>query len=311
MFGYIRTDTPELRVRENEYYRAVYCGLCRAQGKCTGQCSRFTLSYDMAFLALVRMAVCGTRPDLDRKRCIAHPLRKRSFVKRNDQLDICAYTSALLTLGKLKDDLADERGTKKLRARLMMPYASYIRKKAYRHGEKSCGLSLSELEKTVSQKLSELSRIESERRASVDTPAEIFGELMADIAAFGLDGERERLMRSIGKHLGKWVYITDAADDAEEDREKGRYNPFLCLYDGQLPGDDEKKQISDALRLELAAAIPAFDLIDYDGRADMEGIINNVLYLGMPGVADKILFGDKRGNCKKKKANKPDREKTA
>ena len=50
MFGYIRTDTPELRVRENEYYKAVYCGMCRAQGKCTGQCSRMTLSYDMVFL---------------------------------------------------------------------------------------------------------------------------------------------------------------------------------------------------------------------------------------------------------------------
>ena len=54
MFGYIRTDVPEMRVRENEYYRAVYCGLCRAQGKCTGQCSRFTLNYDIVFLALLR-----------------------------------------------------------------------------------------------------------------------------------------------------------------------------------------------------------------------------------------------------------------
>ena len=64
MFGYIRTDTPELRVRENEYYKAVYCGMCRAQGKCTGQCSRLTLSYDMVFLALLRLAVSGENPTL-------------------------------------------------------------------------------------------------------------------------------------------------------------------------------------------------------------------------------------------------------
>ena len=68
MFGYIRTDTPELRVKENEYYKAVYCGLCRAQGKCTGQCSRMTLSYDMAFLALLRLAVNKDSPIIKKGR---------------------------------------------------------------------------------------------------------------------------------------------------------------------------------------------------------------------------------------------------
>ena len=52
MFGYIRPFYSELRIREYHYYRGVYCGLCRAQGRCTGQCSRMTLSYDFAFLAL-------------------------------------------------------------------------------------------------------------------------------------------------------------------------------------------------------------------------------------------------------------------
>ena len=54
MFGYIKPLTPELRIREHECYRAYYCGLCRAMGKCTGQCSRMTLSYDFVFLAAVR-----------------------------------------------------------------------------------------------------------------------------------------------------------------------------------------------------------------------------------------------------------------
>ena len=64
MFGYIRTDVSEMRVRENEYYRAVYCGLCRSQGKCTGQCSRFTLNYDIVFLALLRLAVNGEKIEI-------------------------------------------------------------------------------------------------------------------------------------------------------------------------------------------------------------------------------------------------------
>ena len=105
MFGYIRTDTPELRVRENEYYRAVYCGLCRAQGKCTGQCSRMTLSYDIAFLALLRIAIEGKPIELRRGRCIAHPIRARKYVARCAPLDYCAYAAAILTYGKTVDEI--------------------------------------------------------------------------------------------------------------------------------------------------------------------------------------------------------------
>ena len=56
MFGYVKACPPQLRLCEWEAYRGVYCGLCRAQGSCTGQCSRLTLRYDFAFMALVRTA---------------------------------------------------------------------------------------------------------------------------------------------------------------------------------------------------------------------------------------------------------------
>ena len=112
MFGYIRTDVPELRVRENEYYRAVYCGLCRAQGKCTGQCSRMTLSYDMTFLALLRLAISKETPEIKSGRCLAHPFKKRAYVADCDALSYCAYASALLFYGKTVDDILDEKGRK-------------------------------------------------------------------------------------------------------------------------------------------------------------------------------------------------------
>ena len=75
MYGYVRTHAPELKVREQEYYRAVYCGLCRTMGKCTGQCSRMTLSYDFTYFALVRMALTGSFPAIKARRCLAHPFR--------------------------------------------------------------------------------------------------------------------------------------------------------------------------------------------------------------------------------------------
>ena len=130
MFGYVKVHRPELKVKENEYYRALYCGLCREMGRCTGQCSRAALSYDLTFFSLVRMAIAGTVPELARKTCIAHPLKKRTFVRSNPELEFSACVSAILTYHKVHDDLCDEKGFKRARARLLLPFASSARKRA-------------------------------------------------------------------------------------------------------------------------------------------------------------------------------------
>ena len=228
MFGYIRAHRPELKLREDEYYRALYCGLCRTMGKCTGQCSRLTLSYDFTFLALVRMALSGERAEFKKRRCVVHPLRKRNMASPSPELEYCAAAAAILGYYKLADDKNDERGAKRLRAKLLKPAFSSFKKRALRikftRGE------LAELEKKIVKSLDELSSLEKQRLASVDRPADIFGQLMADLLSFGFEGNEERIATRIGRHIGRWIYIIDAADDFDEDVKKSRYNPFSCLY---------------------------------------------------------------------------------
>lgn len=281
MFGYIRTDTPEMRVRENEYYRAVYCGLCRSQGKCTGQCSRMALSYDMVFLALLRLAISDEIPEIKWGRCIAHPLKRRAYLANCDTLSYCSYAYALLVYGKIKDDISDERGKKRLKAKLIKPLASQMRKKAL----KSYAL----LDEKINNNLKRLAETESKNLSSVDIPADCFGDILADILSFGLDGDNEIIMRNIGKHVGRWIYIVDACDDLADDVKKERFNPLICLYGNENLSDDVKHDISNSLKLELLAAEPAFDLIDFSDRATIEGIVRNIIYRGMPDVADRIL----------------------
>ena len=280
MFGYIRTDVPEMRVRENEYYRAVYCGLCRSQGKCTGQCSRFTLNYDMVFLALLRIALEGKQVEIKRGRCIAHPFKKRAYVTHCEPLAYCAYAAAILTHGKVADDLVDEKGFKRFKASLIKPFTSHMRKKALKK--------YAELDERVSSGLKRLSEIEAEGLASVDVPADAFGEILADILSYGLEGTDEKIMRNIGRHVGRWIYIIDAADDLDEDIKKNRFNAFAKLYGGRI-SDDERESVANSLRLELLAAEPAFDLIDYNELYDIEAIIGNIIYLGMPSTAERVL----------------------
>jgi len=280
MFGYIRTDTPEMRVRENEYYRAVYCGLCRSQGKCTGQCSRFTLNYDFVFLALLRLAIAGEQPQIKKGRCMAHPLRKRAYIAHCEPLAYCAHAAAILTYGKIIDDLHDEKGTARLKAQLARPLAAGMRRKALKQ--------YSELDKLVSDGLKKLSMIESQRLASVDIPADAFGEILADIVSYGLEGNDKKIMRKIGKHIGRWIYIVDAADDLQEDIKRQRFNAFACLYNGTIP-DEDRETVANSLRLELLAAEPAFDLIEYNELYDIEAIVSNIIYRGMPNTAEKVL----------------------
>ncbi len=285
MYGYIRAYAPELRVREQTYYRAVYCGLCRTMGKCTGQCSRMTLSYDMTFFALVRMALAGERVTIRRRRCAAHPTRRAPMVEPNDTLRLCAYLSVVLAYHKVCDDCLDETGMKKTAATLVSPYLASLRRRARRRGHAG-------IDDRVAAAMRALSALEKSRPMSVDEPAELFGGLMATLLSVGLTGDQARLATVIGRHVGRWIYILDAVDDFEEDVRRGRYNPFACLYRDptmtSIPRD-RREAIRASLMSDLAELERAFDLLDTTDCPDIGGILSNILYEALPREANRIL----------------------
>ncbi len=285
MYGYVRIYAPELKVREQEYYRAVYCGLCRTMGKCTGQCSRATLSYDMTFFALVRMALEGETITVRPRRCMAHPTRRRPMVEPNDTLRMCACFSAILAYHKLRDDRADEVGLKRTAATLAGPYLSSLRRRARRKG-------YADADDCVRAAMHALAQLEHRRPMSVDEPADLFGELMAALLSHGLADDRARLANAIGRHIGRWIYILDAADDFEEDVRRERYNPFACLYrdpDLKTLPRDKRESIRLSLLGELAGLERAFDLLDTAENRDLRGILSNILYEALPRETDRIL----------------------
>ena len=287
MFGYVRPYVPDMRVRENEMYRAMYCGLCRSMGKCTGCASRLTLSYDFVFLAAVRTALEGCPVKLTLRRCGVHPLKKRPSVERNSALSYSAACAAVLNRAKLLDDINDGRGLKKLSRRLLMPEANHAEKLAMRFGVCRDG---------VYESLSALSELEKQGCPSADTVAEVFGELLGNVFSYGLEGASARIAKTVGRGVGKFIYIADAIEDREKDLKSGNYNPFNLS-----PASDEA--ISSAVRLELGSAAAAAELIDFSACPEIGEIIRNILYEGMPKCADDII--DKCRN--KKKGLKNDR----
>ncbi len=289
LFGYIRVYRPELKVKENEYYRALYCGLCREMGRCTGQCSRASLSYDLAFFSIVRMALSGTAPTLARKRCIAHPFKRRTFVTSNGEIRFSACVSAMLTYHKVRDDLHDERGFRRFAARLALPFATTARRRAKKKYPNA--------DTVVELHINRLSLLEKNGCQSADEVAAVFGEMMGMLLAFGYEGSVQKIAHSIGLHVGKWTYLIDAADDLEKDAGSGAFNPMLRVFPNAKLTQEQKDELFSALLLELSDAEAAIDLID-NGCPDAEtaaitdAIIKNILYLGMPNVQRSAIYKD-------------------
>lgn len=287
MYGYVRTHTPELKVREQEYYRAIYCGLCRTMGQCTGQCSRLALSYDFTFLALIRLALEGKDVEISPRRCILHPMKKKPMADPNEPLSFCAYASAILAFYKIMDDRGDEHGHRKFKAVAATPYVKAIRRRALKAGYR-------ELDESVKATMSAIKQLEDERVPSVDRPADLFGELTSQLLTYGLTGDPARVGRTLGRHLGRWIYLVDAIDDYEEDKAQKRYNPFDCLWQGGEMTPERRQGLSAALMTELVGVEAALDLCD-PGNTDTSnlwGAVRNILYLGMPATAHKVLYPD-------------------
>ncbi len=283
MFGYIKPVAAELKVKEYELYRAVYCGLCAALGRNTTCISRLSLSYDFVFLAVVRMALFSEKGKIEKRRCFAHPTKKRAVLTGADQLDYCARISSVLTYHKLCDDINDDRGAKKLVSYLLLPVASLIRKRAKMEDS---------AEEFIKEKLSCLSRLEKENCASLDRAAEPFGELMAYVCSYGFTegSSKYRIAYEIGRHIGRFIYIIDAIDDLKADIKSGAYNPFSAMYsDPQAELERGIQMLENALTMELMGVEAAAELIDFSAVPEYGEIIRNIIYLGLPGIVSEIL----------------------
>ena len=296
MFGYVRPYEPELKVREAEYYRAVYCGLCRSMKKHLGATSPVTLSYDMAFLALCRMCATGETPGMSRRRCVK--LKKRPMADDCDALAYSASVSALLLDRKLSDDIADEDGMRRLRARMMSSFARrYLRRANVDVDLTGC----------VDGALLRLYELEKSADATVSDCAAAFGDALSAVFAHGLDGGARRIMAEIGRSVGRFVYIIDEVDDMDRDVDAGRRNRIAELYPRPWT-ESTKDAVTAAMCLELERAINAAELFD-GGNETARSVVINILSMGMKSEAGRVSASrlDKdRETAKKQRGNAVD-----
>ena len=272
MFGYVRPFKPELKIKEFEWFRAAYCGVCNALSARYGFWARMTLHYDFAFLALVlqeKQAQCAGC------RCPAHPFRKRCAFVVDEACAAAADAGILMACGKWEDTILDEGFWRSLPARffLLLFWRKFRKAKERRPAFYA----------SLREGLRALHALEEENAASLDRPADAFARVLEALAPEG-DRARAQLLY----HVGRCLYIIDAADDYPRDSERKRYNAVKSRFalDGKPLSDEVCESLRQTLALSCNQALLALQLLP---ETQGTSVLENILGLGLPDVFENVL----------------------
>lgn len=261
MFGYVYIDQPEIRFKDFYRYRSYYCGLCRELGQRHGLLARLSLGYDLTFLALLLDGLYDDETEEREFRCPAHPLKKRQ-IRNNIYTEYASDMNLLLTWYKCMDDWVDE---KKLLRRI---YAAMMRRRVQKIEARY------PRQAAVIRREMEAQQVyEASGEKHLDTAAGFSGRMIAELFAMKED-TWEKPLRDIGFYLGKFIYILDAYEDVEADRQHRLYNPLEELYNEP----DFDRQVEQALMLMISAGTEAFEYLPVDENLE---ILRNILYSGV------------------------------
>ena len=274
MFGYIKFDKDELKVKEYNLFKAYYCGVCRVLKSQYRFPAHYFLSYDVTFLSILLTSIQDGETECRPIRCMANPLIKRPAVKENEALLYVAAVNVLLGWFKLKDDWQDNRF---LRSLILMPLMVRKRNKAKKQ--------YPNLYEDIRSSLQKLSDLEKQNCPEPDAVAATFGELMAKIFDAPLVGNtnKQRILSHAGFLLGRLIYLLDAWSDQEEDQKKNAYNPFL------LANAFSKEEFLLSIDYTLSELSNTLTLLEPTRH---QAIIENIIYLGLKKTVDSV-FEDK------------------
>lgn len=268
MFGYVNINKAELKMKDYYKYKAYYCGLCKTLKEKYGRFGQMTLSYDMTFLILLLTSLYESKTIREQSRCLVHPINKHDTLC-NDITEYVADMNIALTYHHLMDDWMDEKSMAGLAGAGVLK-RDY--RKICRNYPKKC--------QVISECLGQLQECEKQKEQNLDLVSRCFGELMSELFAYQSDIWDQGLRR-MGFFLGKFIYILDAYDDIEKDKEHGSYNPLISISEKET-FDTECRTILTMMMAECTREFEKLPcLLDID-------ILHNILYDGVWTKFDKI-----------------------
>ena len=222
MFGYVTIYHKGLEKPELDRYQAYYCGLCRTLGQKYGLPGQLTLSYDLAFIAILHTALYEPETQFTAGRCAPHPIKARPRAA-NEFLDYAADMTIALAYYNFLDNWQDDHSRASLRqAKKLEGYLPAIRA----HWPRQTA--------AITAQLEALNALEKAGSHDLDALCRAFGDLLGAVFAFREDIWSPTL-QAMGRGLGGFIYLMDAYDDLPKDARKGQFNALQELHDTQPP----------------------------------------------------------------------------
>lgn len=254
MFGLVLPNEKVLSEEERKRYNGIYCGICKSLVSRYGALAKYTLNYDIVFLALVLQDAYANEPKNNSGRCITHPFKKRSFYS-SEFIDYAADMNVVLTYHKLIDDWNDDKNTlaKALTKKLEKAYVEIKEREPDR-----CRI--------IEESLNELYFMEKSGQSNADTVSSAFAKTTEAVFSYK---EKSEELGNLGKALGKFIYIADACIDFRKDLKKQQYN-VMSFY--------LQKDFDNILENLMGDVHKALELIP---NANSDGIVKNIIYSGI------------------------------
>ena len=287
MFGYVRTDTPYLFIKDDTLYKAMYCGLCKGIGECCGQAARMGLSYDVTFLSVILHNIAGQDVKIEKSHCLTHCIRARQMADVDEMAKQLGAFNTILVYYKYTDDIAD--GDKGKGKRWWFSSGYKRAKKAY-----------PEIENIVRECMAEQQKTEAEKTDSLDRAADASARLIAKVCDYILGEKRTDSTYRLFYSVGKWIYLIDALDDYDKDVKKGAYNPFVLAYNegGRVALiENHKDEITFVFHSLFYDIRECLSNITFHFNRDLS---DNILLRGLPMMTKKIMEGGTCGKATKR-----------
>lgn len=219
MFGYVTVYKPELKIKEYEAYKGVYCTLCKQMGKEYGLLSRFLLSYDGAFYVMYKIGISDNSISAENSRCTFNPCKKCLKINcSGNAYSLASTITVILSYFKLRDNINDGSFLKKIPLYLLYPYFWCLKRKAQKK--------YPDIFETVKRGMENQFAAEKKENISLDEAADASAKMLGYLFAYGENGDKAETAEKFGYQLGRAVYFLDAFDDYGKDIKNGSFNPF-------------------------------------------------------------------------------------
>lgn len=282
MFGYIKINKSELKIRDYNIYKGIYCTLCKEMGKNFGLMSRFTLNYDFAFLALIKMSVVNDDVEFKKSRCTFNPTHKcLKCTKQNEHILFSVYISMIILYYKLVDNIRDNKFIKKILTCLLYPIVRIYHKKAIkRHFE---------LDEIIKNEIERQNKVEKEKCKNIDIASNPTSVMLGKIFSAGeYEENQKRVLQHLGFCIGRYIYILDAVEDFSKDYKSGSYNTFVLRYiDNNYEDlDDFKFKVTSILNRTLSEIINTYELLQVKSNKE---ILDNIIFEGLELEKQRVI----------------------